>query len=98
MLISNTLLPNVDDTALSPNPCCATMMAESMSGTEVPAARKVRPMITEGMPAVAPIIMLRGKFIKGVKVRGVTVVVERVGVKRVRPMRSLKECWQKLRW
>jgi hypothetical protein len=40
---------------LSPKPCCATMMAESMSGTEVPAARKVRPMITEGMPAVAPI-------------------------------------------
>lgn len=64
MLISNTLLPNVDDTALSPKPCCATMMAESMSGTEVPAARKVRPMITEGMPAVAPIIKLKGYWLR----------------------------------
>ena len=30
------------------------MIAASMSGTDVPAAKKVRPMTSGGMPAVAP--------------------------------------------
>merc|ERR1711924_581337 len=46
--------PIDDDTAMSPWPCLATMTEESRSGTLVPAARNVRPMITTGILRRAP--------------------------------------------
>ena len=46
--------PMDDETAMSPCPCCATITEESRSGTDVPAARIVRPMTTSGMPTVLP--------------------------------------------
>merc|ERR1712038_1193073 len=49
--------PIEDDTAISPNPCFATMTEESKSGIDVPAARTVRPMITTGMPRKLPTIV-----------------------------------------
>mmetsp|Transcript_8364 Transcript_8364/g.10618 ORF Transcript_8364/g.10618 Transcript_8364/m.10618 type:complete len:214 (-) Transcript_8364:713-1354(-) len=41
--------PIEDDTAMSPWPCWATMMLESRSGIDVPAARNVRPAINVGI-------------------------------------------------
>mmetsp|Transcript_15101 Transcript_15101/g.14502 ORF Transcript_15101/g.14502 Transcript_15101/m.14502 type:complete len:149 (-) Transcript_15101:1016-1462(-) len=55
-VISKTFDPIEEDTALSPRPFLATMTAASISGTEVPAAKNVRPIITDGIPSVAPII------------------------------------------
>ena len=55
-VISNTLLPIEDETAWSPSPRLATITAANISGTEVPAAKKVNPIITLGIPNVAPII------------------------------------------
>ena len=42
--------PMDEETAMSPSPCLATMTEVRRSGTEVPAARMVTPMITSGMP------------------------------------------------
>mmetsp|Transcript_17543 Transcript_17543/g.35821 ORF Transcript_17543/g.35821 Transcript_17543/m.35821 type:complete len:123 (+) Transcript_17543:610-978(+) len=52
--ISNILLPIELDTAMSPSPILATMTLDNKSGTEVPAARNVNPITTEGMPMVFP--------------------------------------------
>ena len=54
--ISKMLLPIEDETAISPDPRLATMTLESKSGTDVPAARTVNPMITDGIPMVLPMI------------------------------------------
>jgi len=42
---------------MSPSPCLATITDVSRSGTEVPAARNVRPMTASGMPKMQPIIV-----------------------------------------
>ena len=58
------------------------MTAASMSGTDVPAARKVSPMITSGTPRVAPIVSTpggRGVRQAGRKVEVIVVVVRRGG-------------------
>ena len=55
-VISNTLLPRLDDTALSLKPFLATIIAANISGIDVPAAKNVKPIITDGIPNVAPII------------------------------------------
>lgn len=47
--MSNTLLPMELDTAMSPSPCLATMTEAMVSGTEVPAARTVMPIMLSGM-------------------------------------------------
>mmetsp|Transcript_26031 Transcript_26031/g.41025 ORF Transcript_26031/g.41025 Transcript_26031/m.41025 type:complete len:111 (-) Transcript_26031:679-1011(-) len=54
--ISKILLPMELDTAMSPCPIRATITLENKSGTDVPAASTVNPMITEGMPRVFPTI------------------------------------------
>ena len=46
--ISKILLPMELETAISPCPCLATMTDVSKSGTLVPAAKKVNPIITIG--------------------------------------------------
>ena len=46
--------PIEDETAMSPNPWRATITELNKSGTDVPAARKVRPMTGSGMPTAAP--------------------------------------------
>jgi len=50
------LLPMELDNAMSPSPILATITLVSKSGTDVPAAKRVNPMITEGMPIVWPMI------------------------------------------
>ena len=40
-----------------PLPCLATMRLAMQSGTLVPAARNVMPMITSGIPRVKPMIV-----------------------------------------
>mmetsp|Transcript_23454 Transcript_23454/g.42100 ORF Transcript_23454/g.42100 Transcript_23454/m.42100 type:complete len:138 (+) Transcript_23454:395-808(+) len=52
--ISKMLLPMELDTAMSPSPILATITLESKSGTDVPAARTVYPITTEGIPMVFP--------------------------------------------
>mmetsp|Transcript_59251 Transcript_59251/g.176063 ORF Transcript_59251/g.176063 Transcript_59251/m.176063 type:complete len:104 (-) Transcript_59251:1954-2265(-) len=54
--MSKILLPIELDTAMSPSPILATITLESRSGTDVPAARSVIPIITGGIPIVFPII------------------------------------------
>ena len=49
--------PTEDETAMSPFPCLATRTLVIKSGTEVPAARKVRPITTSGMPIVPPVLV-----------------------------------------
>lgn len=51
------LLPTELDTAMSPKPFRATMTEVMRSGMEVPAARKVRPITSEGMWAVSPTML-----------------------------------------
>ena len=48
--ISKMLLPTALLTAISPLPCRATIMEAIISGTEVPTASTVKPMITPGTP------------------------------------------------
>ena len=58
------------------------MTAASMSGTDVPAARNVSPMITSGTPRVAPIVSTpggRGGRQAGREVEVIVVVVRRGG-------------------
>ena len=43
------------ETAMSPSPCKVTMTELIMSGTDVPAAKIVRPMTDCGMPRLSPI-------------------------------------------
>ena len=50
------LLPIELDTAISPSPIRATITLDNKSGTDVPAAKNVRPIITEGMPTVFPTV------------------------------------------
>ena len=50
------LLPIELDNAMSPSPILATITLVSKSGTEVPAAKRVNPMMTEGIPIVWPMI------------------------------------------
>lgn len=52
--MSNTFDPIEEETALSASPLLATIMADSISGTDVPIAKNVKPIRTEGMPAVEP--------------------------------------------
>ena len=52
------LLPIEEETAMSPLPCLATTTELRRSGTEVPAARKVRPMMKMGMPVKQPICVM----------------------------------------
>ena len=54
--MSKMLLPMELETAISPSPMRATITLVSKSGTEVPAARNVNPMIIDGMPKVAPMV------------------------------------------
>ena len=49
------LLPTEDETAMSPKPFLATMTLVMRSGMEVPAARKVRPITSGGIPTVSPV-------------------------------------------
>ena len=51
------LLPMLLETAMSPCPRLATARDESMSGTLVPAARNVRPMMVSSIPSVYPIVV-----------------------------------------
>ena len=51
---SNMLEPTDDDTAISPFPCFATKTLVIKSGTDVPAAKKVKPITAGGMPTVSP--------------------------------------------
>lgn len=46
--------PIEEDTAISPKPCLATITDVNKSGIDVPAARKVKPMIVMGIPSVSP--------------------------------------------
>jgi hypothetical protein len=48
------LLPIELETAMSPSPIRATITLDNKSGTDVPAAKNVRPIITEGIPIVFP--------------------------------------------
>jgi len=50
--MSNTLLPIELETAMSPYPRLATLMEDIKSGTDVPAARSVKPITVSGIPAV----------------------------------------------
>jgi len=52
---SKMLLPTEEDTAMSPNPFLATITLVIRSGMEVPAARKVKPITSGGIPAVFPV-------------------------------------------
>ena len=54
--MSKMLLPIELETAISPLPLLATITLDKRSGTEVPAARIVKPIITEGIPIVFPMI------------------------------------------
>merc|ERR1711865_506871 len=54
MRMSKMLEPIEDDTAMSPWPCLATMTEVIRSGIEVPAARKVRPIIVGGILIRSP--------------------------------------------
>jgi len=54
--ISKMLLPIELETAMSPSPIRATMTLDNKSGTDVPAAKNVSPITTDGMPIVFPII------------------------------------------
>ena len=49
--------PTEEETAMSPLPCLATRTEVMRSGTEVPAARKVRPMMASGMSKVLPVVV-----------------------------------------
>merc|ERR1719186_877042 len=51
---SNKLEPIEDDTAMPPLPSLATSTEVIRSGTEVPAARKVRPITASLIPMVSP--------------------------------------------
>jgi len=51
---SNILLPIDDETAISPFPCLATIILDNISGTLVPAANNVSPIINDGIPIVSP--------------------------------------------
>ena len=53
-LTSNMLLPTELDTAISPNPLRATSTDVIKSGMDVPAARNVSPIISEGILNVSP--------------------------------------------
>lgn len=53
-VISKILLPIELDKAMSPKPFLATRIEVTRSGTEVPAAKNVRPITSEGMPKVSP--------------------------------------------
>jgi hypothetical protein len=52
---SKILLPTEDDTAMSPKPFLATMTLVMRSGIDVPAARKVSPITSGGIPIVSPV-------------------------------------------
>lgn len=54
--ISKILLPIELDTAISPSPIRATITLESKSGTDVPAAKNVNPIMKGGIPTVSPIV------------------------------------------
>eukprot|EP00581_Thalassiosira_minuscula_P040233 CAMPEP_0184448474 /NCGR_PEP_ID=MMETSP0740-20130409/4426_1 /TAXON_ID=385413 /ORGANISM="Thalassiosira miniscula, Strain CCMP1093" /LENGTH=85 /DNA_ID=CAMNT_0026818385 /DNA_START=401 /DNA_END=658 /DNA_ORIENTATION=+ len=54
--ISKILLPIELETAISPSPSRATITLEIKSGTDVPAAITVSPIITGGIPIVFPTI------------------------------------------
>ena len=43
---------------MDPFPCLQTMTEENNSGTEVPMARKVRPMTESGMPRSTPMMVI----------------------------------------
>merc|ERR1719421_1653708 len=58
MQISNTLEPMALETAMSPSPSFATAMEPSASGTDVPIARKVMPMMKDEMPHAQPIFSM----------------------------------------
>ena len=45
-------------TAMSPLPCLATTTEERRSGTDVPAARKVRPMMKTGTLICTPMAVI----------------------------------------
>merc|ERR1719495_765674 len=53
---SKMLEPMEELTAISPWPCLATSTEVIRSGTEVPAAKKVRPMTASEMPATLPMV------------------------------------------
>ena len=53
--ISKTLDPIEFDTAISPYPFRATRTDAIVSGTDVPAAKKVIPMTVSGIPKVKPV-------------------------------------------
>merc|ERR1719273_2648634 len=48
------LEPTDEDTAISPLPCFATKTLVIKSGTDVPAAKNVKPMTASGILAVSP--------------------------------------------
>merc|ERR1712203_195944 len=52
---SKILDPTDDDTAMSPKPFLATITLVIRSGIEVPAAKKVRPIISGGMLKASPV-------------------------------------------
>jgi len=54
---SKMLLPMDEDTAMSPSPCLATITEDNRSGTEVPAAKIVKPITTCGIPTESPKIV-----------------------------------------
>ena len=57
--ISKMLLPIELDTAMSPSPILATITLDNKSGTEVPAAKNVNPMMKVSIPKVAQIVSVQ---------------------------------------
>jgi hypothetical protein len=54
---SNKFDPIDEETLMSPKPFLATITLVNKSGTDVPAARIVRPIISEDNPIVSPIVL-----------------------------------------
>ena len=54
IVTSKILLPIELDTAMSPSPFLVTAMLVNKSGTDVPAARMVKPIMTLGIPTAQP--------------------------------------------